>query len=139
MVRARKNGLIVKEIDGELVMYDEVNDKAHQLNQTASVVWKHCDGESTVSQIARKLGAETDLAADDEIVQLAIAELRDAGLLEAGAPSFAISRRSLIRRLGLAAGTALLLPAVTSIVAPTPAMALSGTGTGAPGTFAPTP
>ena len=50
MPQARTSGLIVKEVDGEILIYDRETNKAHCLNQTAAKVWEHCDGKTTVSQ-----------------------------------------------------------------------------------------
>ena len=41
---ARTESLIVKEVDGETLVYDLTTDKAHCLNDTATRVWKNCDG-----------------------------------------------------------------------------------------------
>ena len=49
MPRARKSGLIVKEVDGEVLIYDQKTNKAHCLNPTAAKVWKYCDGEMTLA------------------------------------------------------------------------------------------
>jgi hypothetical protein len=53
--RARADGLIVKELADELLVYDIQRDKAHCLNLTAAAVWKQCDGRATVPEIARRL------------------------------------------------------------------------------------
>ena len=124
--KARSEGLIIKELDGELAIYDEREHRAHELNQTASTVWQKCDGQTPLEQIAAEIAAESDLPQDEGIVELAIDQLFRAGLLEGAAANAQVSRRQLISRLGLAGTAALLLPAVTTIVAPTRAMAQSG-------------
>src|SRR3989442_15786012 len=70
--RARKDQLIVKEVDGEVLVYDLRCDKAHCLNSTAGLVWKYCDGKSGVAEIAKSLGDETQTVVDDRIVLLAL-------------------------------------------------------------------
>jgi hypothetical protein len=139
--KARRDSLIVKELDGELAIYDEINHNAHELNRTAATVWRCCDGETPVAEIAAAVARESDLPADEEIVELAISQLARAGLMEdpAGASSVRVSRRQLTRRLGIATTVAMLLPVVTTIVAPTPAMAQSATPapSSPPGTPAP--
>lgn len=138
---ARREKLIVKDLGGDTVVYDEATSEAHELNRTAALVWRHCDGQKSVADLARIVGEETALPADEGVVGLAIAQLTQAGLLEQseGAAVAAISRRQLVGRLGAAA--ALLLPAVTTVVAPTSAMAQSGPipPTPFPTTGAPTP
>ena len=124
--KARHEGLVVKDMEGELAIYDERESRAHELNAAAAAVWRKCDGRTSIGQIAAQIAAETDLPEDEEIVRIALDQLSRAGLLEE-APDLGahISRRQLIQRLGLAGTAALLLPAVTTIVAPTRAMAMS--------------
>ena len=49
--RARKDGLVIKELSNETLVYDLERDEAHCLNQTAGLVWKQCDGRTTVTKI----------------------------------------------------------------------------------------
>lgn len=125
--RARSEKLIVKELGDDLVVYDETDDAAHELNAAAAAVWRRCDGETDVETIAKELETELGLPADGEVVSLAIAELSRAKLLEpVEAPAApVVSRRQLVRRLGLTGAAVMLLPLVETIVAPTPAMAQS--------------
>lgn len=127
--RARRAGLLVQELADETLVYDLERDRAHCLNRSAALVWQHCDGQTTVSDLARLLQRETDLPADEAIVCMALNRLAKAHLLgERVTLPEAIggcSRREVLRRLGLAGGLAFLLPAVTSIVAPDVAQAAS--------------
>lgn len=122
---ARKADLIVKELPDELLVYDLARDEAHCLNRAAALVWRHCDGQTSVPQLARFLNVEEHLPEDEALVWLALDRLGKAHLLQervALSPGEAgPSRRSLLRRWGIG----LLLPLVTSIVAPTPAQAVS--------------
>ena len=139
--KARTDGLIVKEFDGELAIYDPETHQAHELNRSAATVWRHCDGETSVAEMAAAIASDSDLPADEGIAEIAIGQLGRAGLLE-GPPAYgaAVSRRQVIRRLGLAGTVALMLPTLSTIVAPTPAMAQSVRGTpGTPGTPGPPP
>ena len=124
---ARKNDIVVQELPGETLVYDLRQHKAHCLNQTAALVWSHCDGETDVPIIAALLSKELHRAIDEDVVWLALKQLQKAGLLEreAVAPGAKpnISRREVVRRLG--AATALALPLVTSVVAPTAAQSAS--------------
>ena len=124
--KARREGLVVKDMEGELAIYDERENRAHELNATAAAVWRKCDGRTSIDEIATQIAAETELPRDEEIVRMALDQLSRAGLLEeATALGAHISPRQMIQRLGLAGTAALLLPAVTTIVAPTRAMAQS--------------
>ena len=121
---ARKDGLVIKELPDEVLVYDLDSDHAHCLNQTAAFVWQHCDGRNTTEQIARKLGQQFDCSVDEKIVWLALDRLARNHLLERQpVPPQEIqgmNRRAMVRALGLAA-----VPMVTSIVAPTPAQTAS--------------
>lgn len=122
--RARQSSLVVQELADELLVYDQERFKAHCLNRTAALVWKHCDGKKTTKEIALALEKEVGLPVGEELVWLALGQLGKSRLLtERVAPTSArgISRREVIRRVGLAAAVA--LPVVTSIVAPKAAQA----------------
>ncbi|MGH7787876.1 MAG: PqqD family protein [Candidatus Binatia bacterium] len=136
--KARSQGLTVQELDSELMVYDETAARAHCLNATAAMVWRYCDGNTTVAAMAARLGADAGASVDDAIVLLALSDLGDRGLLERpvrGHVGGTVSRRQALVRLGATAG--ILLPMITSIVAPTSAAAQSGssgTSSGSSGT-----
>jgi hypothetical protein len=123
--RARKQGLVLKELPDEMLVYDLEHHRAHCLNRTAALVFKQCDGSKGVGELAEFFRNELGAPADEKLVWLALEQLGRADLLQERlrAPSRVgpHSRRELIRRMGL--GLAALLPLVTSIVAPTPAEA----------------
>ena len=117
--KAKTERLIVREIDGETLVYDRSRDAASCLNEFAARVWRECDGETSVAEIAAALGE------DERAVWLALHQLTKAQLLTEAIAfpsdmSAAKSRREIGARLGL--GAAAL---VTSIVAPMPAQAAS--------------
>ncbi len=121
---ASREGLLVRELGQELVVYDLERHEAHCLNRTAAFVFTHNDGRMTAGQIADRLQAELNVAADEDLVWLAIRQLDEAGLLGRTPPRPELesrSRRDAVRRIGL--GAAALLPVVTSILVPTPAEA----------------
>ena len=126
--RARKDQLIVKEVDGEVLVYDLRSDKAHCLNSTAGLVWKQCDGKRGVAEIAKSLGDETQTVVDDRIVLLALDQFEKFHLLEdvPVKPAYlaGMKRRELVRRIGIGA---LALPLIISITAPTALAQASGT------------
>jgi hypothetical protein len=121
--RAREAGLIVRELEEETLIYDVDTDKAHCLNQTASLIWKHCDGTSSVTQICKLLSQTMATTIDEKVVWYALEQFNKDGLLEeqieppAAFKIAGMSRRQMVRTLGLAAMVA--IPLVTSIVAPT--------------------
>jgi hypothetical protein len=121
----RRDGLVVKELGEEVLVYDLQAHKAHCLNPSAARVFKRCDGATSIRTITRSLRDELGTGVDEAWVWLALDRLGKAGLLEGrvGPPSgdVRVSRRELVRKAGL--GLAVLLPLVTSMVAPTPAEA----------------
>jgi hypothetical protein len=127
--RARKDGLVVQELPEETLVYDLERNRAHCLNRAAALVWRHSDGRTTPSDLARMLENEVGLPDDEAVVHLALERLAKAHLLEGQAPRLPApahyTRRDVLRRLGAAAGLAVLLPAVQSIVAPEAAQAAS--------------
>lgn len=126
---ARTSGLLVRELAEEVLVYDQEGHRAHCLNRTAALVWKNCDGETPVAVIAERVGRGLSADVTDEVVWLALERLDEFGLLapcgrlrpRAGAAP--VSRRGMLRRLGLAAAAS--LPLVTSVVSPTAAQAQS--------------
>ena len=116
---ARTQGLVVQQLADELLVYDQDRHKAHCLNHTAAMVWEQCDGRSSVKEIAEKLSREVEAEVEAEVVMMAVDQLSRTHLLKeaaAGAAVGGVSRREVIRRIGI--GAAVALPIVTSIVAP---------------------
>ena len=122
--QARKDGLLEETLGEELLLYDQNSHTAHCLSPIAACVWRHCDGERDVTELAELGGTSKDLVAD------ALHELREKDLLDAE-PALTesavpgISRReAIIRgvRVGAAAAGASL---IVSATAATPAMATS--------------
>lgn len=117
---ARTEGLVIQELPDEVLIYDLERDKAHCLNPTAALVWKNCDGKTSVSNIAIKLSTETNLPTDERIVLLALNQLSKVRLLAgeiSGSKNNTINRREMIKRVGF--HLAIGLPLITSILAPT--------------------
>lgn len=120
---------MVQELPEETLVYDLERDRAHCLNRAAALVWRHCDGRTTPRDLARLLQSEVGLPNDEAVVHLALERLARVHLLEGPVPRPPAlghyTRRDVLRRLGAAAGLAILLPAVQSIVAPEAAQAAS--------------
>ena len=144
--QARREGLITKELEDEVLIYDCVSHQAHCLNALAGEIWKLCDGRTTASEIAKQLADgsrqmaevqwsviddQAPLLINERLVLFGIEELRRNQLLERideprvlpGQLSVAagMTRREAVRRIGL--GAAIALPVVATIIAPTPAQA----------------
>ena len=139
MPRSRVDQLVVQELPGEVLVYDLESHKAHCLNETASFVWRRCDGETTMEAVASALHDEKGLPADEEIVRIAITQLGKAKLVDLPKNSrIDANRRQALKRIGLVGGAAAMLPLITSIVAPTAVSAATCTPTGGGCTIAAT-
>jgi len=128
--KVRKEKLVVRELAGEILVYDKQRQKAHCLNQTAALVWRHCDGRTPVEEIGRRVADAMpgENAVDERLVWYALAQFKRDHLLEEMevpaevlAKTAGLNRRTAIRALGLTAIVA--IPVVTSMIAPTAAQA----------------
>ena len=134
--QVRQSGLIVREMDNEILIYDTGNDKAHCLNETAALVWKECDGTKSVAEITRRLSRQLDTKVDERVVWFALKQFDRDHLLEqqlvmpAALMNGGLNRREMVRALGLAAAVA--VPVVTSILAPTAVQAATCLASGQP-------
>ena len=123
--KKRLHSVRIEEFQGEVVVYDLDNHRAHCLNGIAATIWNLCDGTRSVAQIAEAIADEpTTAASGEELVWTALTELDSASLLDtpidAGVPD-APSRRSAMAKIGWAAA----IPLVLSIAVPEPAYAQS--------------
>jgi len=127
---ARRDGLVVKQLDEEILVYDTKREKAHCLNRTAALVWESCDGRTTIDGIVAKLRAGSEDSINENTVSLAIAQLAETNLLIANVDigSNALTRRQLMRAVGI--GALVAVPVITSIIAPTAAHASTCTASG---------
>jgi hypothetical protein len=120
--QARTLDLVTRELPDEVLVYDLKRHKAHCLNQTAALIWKHCDGQNTIEDIATLMEKDLSTSVREEVVWYGIDRLNKANLLQERvsqpATTTDVSRR---RMLGLV-GT-LSLPLVVSIIAPRAAQA----------------
>lgn len=125
---ARTADLVIRELGGETLVYDLETHRAHCLNRTAALVFRHADGSRSIADIATAVARETDSIADESVVRLALEKLTQALLVQGGSrhaeprrTDATHGRRETLRRVGIAA--ALLAPVVTSLLVPTPAEA----------------
>jgi len=73
---ARNPRLAWREIGGEIVIISPDDSQVHELNETASVVWKQADGTKSWEEIAARVAAEFDVElgeAREDVAQLAAA------------------------------------------------------------------
>ncbi len=133
---ARTEELIVRQIATDTLVYDKTQHKALCLNESAAFLWQHCDGKTPARVLADKLGTHFNTPASEEVVHLGLTQLSREGLLRdclempREATAAGMSRRTMLRRTGVAA--AVTLPLITAIIAPTAAHAATGGVTGSP-------
>src|SRR4051812_573157 len=120
--QARRENLVIRELDDETLVYDTERDAAHCLNQTAAIVWQQCDGKTTAVQATRAIQKQLGMAVDSDFVWLAVKQLKKFHLVEDAQKSPTVLRRDLVLKY---APLALALPVIMSINAPTPAQAAS--------------
>lgn len=117
--KARSEGLVVRELSDEVLVYDLERHEAHCLNETAAAVWKHCDGETSPSEIGFRLAREVGVPVDEDVVWLALEDLGKLQLLETPVVRSepGLSRAQLMRRVGVVTA-AIALPAAFSLNVP---------------------
>ncbi len=123
--KSRKEDLVVQEANGEVLIYDLRSDKAFCLNETSALVWNACDGNRDVNEIRRDVSKRLNTEADHDLIWLALDQLKQQDLLAAEttpeSPLNGLSRREVIKKIGLS--SAIALPVVLSLVAPKATMA----------------
>ena len=121
--QARHNDLVVQDMPGEVLVYDLSTNKAHCLNETSASVWRSCDGTNSIADIAKVLERNSGGKVSDDLVWLAIDQLNEKGLLQAGttSPFAGQSRRDVLKKIGLA--SVIAIPVIASLVAPPNALA----------------
>ena len=139
---ARTSDIIVQKLEDETLFYDLKVNKAFCLNETAILVWDSCNGQRTIAEIAKRLEKKLGKTVNEDVVLFAIKQLSEDGLLndyEGLAEQFSsFSRREAIRKIAFA--SAIAIPLITSVVAPSAVSAQSGLAcfenacTGNPGT-----
>jgi hypothetical protein len=118
---ARSEGLIIESLEDEVLVFDLKSQKSHCLNRTAVMIWEHCDGQTNVAQMTRILNKDLNLSISEQAIWFGLKQLAGANLLQERlnppANIAKVSRRELIRRVGLTA--AATLPLILTITAPT--------------------
>jgi radical SAM protein with 4Fe4S-binding SPASM domain len=79
----RREGVVTRDVDEEVVIYNPETRGIHGLNPTAAFVWDLCDGSRTVAEIAQELQAIYPDAPDVcKDVEQTLRELLSLGLIE---------------------------------------------------------
>jgi hypothetical protein len=124
---AARADIAKSSVGDEVVVYDFRTHHARCLNGTAAAVFELCDGTRTTRQIAAELGKRLGAPVSERLVWVSLAKLDENELFERplGIARTDLRRRALLKKMAVTAGLSIALPAVWSIVAPTPAYAAS--------------
>jgi hypothetical protein len=108
---ARNTDLLIEPVGDELVVLDCASNEAHALDARAAALWRACDGQRSVAELARDCSLP-ETVVDDTLQRLADCDL----LMPVEAVSDGVSRRVVVRRLALAgAGVGFGLPLIASV------------------------
>ena len=125
--KTRHDDVVVQDLENEVLIYDLKINKAFCLNETSALVWRLCDGTKSVAEINQLISEKSKLSVSEDIVWLALDQLKQDNLLANGdqveVEFNGLSRREAIRKVGL--GSMIVLPLISSLVAPPAAMAQS--------------
>lgn len=126
---ARNKEIVIQQLKDETLIYDLTVNKAYCLNETSALIWEMCDGQTSVFAIREKLSKRLNLPAPEDLIWLAIDQFKKDNLLDTEQKNQplkfdSVSRRAVIRQIGF--GSMLALPIISSLIAPTAAMAASG-------------
>lgn len=123
---ARSSGILTEQVGDEIVVYDLDSKDVHCLGQLAAVVFEQSDGRTDEAAIARSAGERLGRPVTNNEVRAAIAQLEERSLL-AQPPLVlhqeGVSRRELAKKTARISAAVASVPLITSIVAPTAAMA----------------
>jgi len=126
--KSRESEVVVKDFEKEILIYDLTTDEAHCLNETSALVYQFCNGKNTVAEISNLISKKLNQPVTEDLVWLALDSFKKNNLLEQseqfGINFNNLSRRQVIKKIGL--GSMVMLPLISSLVAPTPAQAQSG-------------
>lgn len=110
---SKTNDVVVQETGDELLIYNLATNRAFALNETSTVVYRACDGETNFEELKRRTNFT------DDLVYLALDELKRHDLITGYEPRRhfkGLTRREAVRRVGLA--SIIALPVISSIVSP---------------------
>jgi len=83
-IKRRRDGLLVREVDGEILVLDAEADRIHQFNASASLIWRLHENGADAAEIASALAIEFDLDkyGADADVKAALEQFRALNLVD---------------------------------------------------------
>lgn len=116
-----RTGLLCNELDGQVLVYDPQSETIHLLDATTARVMEILrDRLLTAEEATADLSRRTGAASNAALLELALEELRNAGLLDDQPSSTApngITRRDLLRKASFAGAAAALIPTIVTLSA----------------------
>lgn len=117
---SRKNDIVIQKIDDEVLIYDLISNKVFCLNSSAAAIWEACDGSSSIADLRIIAGKKLNAKLAPDFVTFTLMQMAENGLVENVSNYLEMfdrmSRRKMVRTLGLASAVA--IPLIASIVAP---------------------
>jgi hypothetical protein len=127
--QARTQGVVVRTVENETLVYDLSSNDTLCLDQTLSTVWSQCDGTRSVDDISRLVAPHEAATTRRDLTWIALEQLRAKGLLVDGTFGDAsvnrfhgLSRREMIRQAGV---IGVLVPTLLTMAASPAASAAS--------------
>ena len=131
---ARNSDIVVQNLNEEVLIYDLITDQAYCLNRTSAIVFNACDGATTFDELKKRHKF------NDELIHFALDQLNKENLLAKTAGGYqsvfaGMSRREVIKRIGLTTSAMIALPFISGAAAPSPTQAQSRPACLPDGTF----
>jgi hypothetical protein len=84
MMRRRREGIMVRDVVGDMLLLDTESGEIHQLNETASFIWRNCEEAPSVESLAGMLASAFDVGHDVAArdIEDALGRLRALNLLD---------------------------------------------------------
>jgi hypothetical protein len=114
---ARTDGLNVKRMGSEAVVFDPESGNVHHLNNVAEVVWRACDGKTDVAGLTRIVARVTNVDNPGPAVELALEQLSSRGLLSTNVERANSDRRRNRRDALKTLAKAMAIPIVLTLTA----------------------
>jgi hypothetical protein len=118
---ARSEGLLIRSLRGEILVYDVQTQATYCLDLAAARVWHACDGRATVGDLVDRLGPDLPGPINAAWVWQTLQDLESHGLFETPLllpdDGAGLSRRQFLRTLGK---TAVALPIIITYIPPKP-------------------
>ena len=124
--KTKNSEIVEQKFRQEILLYDLDRHQVFCLNETMAQIWKHCNGNHSISEIAEKIASETKTKVTDDLVWLGLQILEKNFLLERNLPKKISknTRRILLKKVGIS--TVIALPMISTLIAPTSLIAQSG-------------